>query len=85
MRQCVGSDLYRTLDPNFAIFLLINLCQLWCGRFTLNRLVPIGGVRVDEKGGTVRFYELECFWQCVKAELILNEAQLYCTVSDGDE
>jgi len=60
MRQCVGCDLYCTLDTNFAVFLFINLCQLWRGRFTLNRQVPIDGVRVDEKGGTVRFYELSC-------------------------
>jgi hypothetical protein len=60
MHQYAGGELYCTLDPNLAVFLFVNLCQLWCGIFTLNRLVAIGGVRVGEKGGAMCFYELEC-------------------------
>jgi hypothetical protein len=73
MGQLALDELYCTLDPDPTVFLLVNLCQLRRCRFTIDRLLPIGGVRVGEKGQTMRREKFACLCRCLKAELALNE------------
>lgn len=81
MGQLALDELYCTLNPNLAVFLLVNLCQLRCCRFTIDDLLPIGGVWVGEKGQTMRSKKFACFCRCLKTELALNERQCKRAIS----